>query len=65
VILPGSRATANLFFQLVSSRYEHAALILASNLPYQLILRAVSNLGLTSIAPSTAELMKQCLQAID
>ncbi len=29
-----SRHAANLFFQLVSSRYEHASLILTSNLPF-------------------------------
>ena len=28
------RLAANVFFQLVSSRYEHASLILTSNLPF-------------------------------
>jgi DNA replication protein DnaC len=32
--LPFERDAANLFFQLVSSRYEHASLILTSNLPF-------------------------------
>ena len=32
--LPFEQDAANLFFQLVSSRYEHASLILASNLPF-------------------------------
>jgi hypothetical protein len=32
--LPFEDDAANLFFQLVSSRYEHASLILASNLPF-------------------------------
>ena len=31
--LPFEQDAANLFFQLVSSRYEHASLILTSNLP--------------------------------
>ncbi|MBF0817164.1 AAA family ATPase [Microbacterium paludicola] len=32
--LPFEQDSANLFFQLVSSRYEHASLILTSNLPF-------------------------------
>jgi DNA replication protein DnaC len=32
--LPIEQDAANLFFQLVSSRYEHASLILTSNLPF-------------------------------
>jgi len=32
--LPFETEAANLFFQLVSSRYEHASLILTSNLPF-------------------------------
>ena len=32
--LPFEQDAANLFFQLVSSRYEHAPLILTSNLPF-------------------------------
>jgi DNA replication protein DnaC len=32
--LPSGQDAANLFFQLVSSRYEHASLILTSNLPF-------------------------------
>src|SRR5215217_980964 len=32
--LPFEQEAANLFFQLVSSRYEHASLILTSNLPF-------------------------------
>ena len=32
--LPFEQDAANLFFQLVSSRYEHASLILTSNLPF-------------------------------
>jgi DNA replication protein DnaC len=32
--LPFEQDAANLLFQLVSSRYEHASLILASNLPF-------------------------------
>jgi DNA replication protein DnaC len=32
--LPFEREAANLFFQLVSSRYEHASVILTSNLPF-------------------------------
>ena len=32
--IPFDQDTANLFFQLVSSRYEHASLILTSNLPF-------------------------------
>jgi hypothetical protein len=32
--LPFEPAAANLFFRLVSSRYEHASLILTSNLPF-------------------------------
>jgi DNA replication protein DnaC len=32
--LPFEQDVANLFFQLVSSRYEHASLILTSNLPF-------------------------------
>jgi DNA replication protein DnaC len=32
--LPFAQDAANLFFQLVSSRYEHASLILTSNLPF-------------------------------
>lgn len=32
--LPFAPDAANLFFQLVSSRYEHASLILTSNLPF-------------------------------
>lgn len=32
--LPFDQDAANLFFQLVSSRYEHASLILTSNLPF-------------------------------
>ncbi len=32
--IPFEQDTANLFFQLVSSRYEHASLILTSNLPF-------------------------------
>lgn len=32
--LPFEQDTANLFFQLVSSRYEHASLVLTSNLPF-------------------------------
>jgi DNA replication protein DnaC len=32
--LPFEQDTSNLFFQLVSSRYEHASLILTSNLPF-------------------------------
>ncbi|WP_420329323.1 ATP-binding protein [Serinicoccus marinus] len=32
--LPFEQDAANLFFQLVSSRYEHASLNLASNLPF-------------------------------
>jgi DNA replication protein DnaC len=31
---PFEQDAANLFFQLVSSRYEHASLILTSNLPF-------------------------------
>jgi len=31
---PSSKDAANLFFQLVSSRYEHASLILTSNLVF-------------------------------
>ena len=34
--LPFEQDAANLFFQLVSSRYEHASLILTSNLPFSL-----------------------------
>ncbi|GEM_PF-406807 len=34
--LPFEQDAANLFFQLVSSRYEHASLILTSNLPLKL-----------------------------
>lgn len=34
--LPFEQDAANLFFQLVSSRYEHASLILTSKLPFQL-----------------------------
>jgi DNA replication protein DnaC len=32
--IPFEQDAANLFFQLVSSRYEHAPLILTSNLPF-------------------------------
>ena len=32
--LPFEQDAANLFFQLVSSRHEHASLILTSNLPF-------------------------------
>ena len=32
--LPFEQDAANLFFQLVSSRFEHASLILTSNLPF-------------------------------
>jgi hypothetical protein len=32
--IPFEQHAANLFFQLVSSRYEHASLILTSNLPF-------------------------------
>ena len=32
--LPFEQEAANLFFQLVSSRYEHASLVLTSNLPF-------------------------------
>ena len=32
--LPFEQDAANLFFQLVSSRYEHASLILTCNLPF-------------------------------
>ena len=32
--LPFAQDAANLFFQLVSSRYEHASLVLTSNLPF-------------------------------
>ncbi|RFA11730.1 DNA replication protein, partial [Subtercola boreus] len=32
--VPFDQDAANLFFQLVSSRYEHASLILTSNLPF-------------------------------
>lgn len=32
--LPFEQDAANLFFQLVSSRYEHTSLILTSNLPF-------------------------------
>jgi DNA replication protein DnaC len=32
--IPFEQEAANLFFQLVSSRYEHASLILTSNLPF-------------------------------
>ena len=32
--LPFEQDAANLFFQLVSSRYEHASLVLTSNLPF-------------------------------
>ena len=32
--LPFEQDAANLVFQLVSSRYEHASLILTSNLPF-------------------------------
>ena len=32
--LPFEQDAANLFFQLVSSRYEHACLVLTSNLPF-------------------------------
>jgi DNA replication protein DnaC len=32
--IPFETEAANLFFQLVSSRYEHASLILTSNLPF-------------------------------
>lgn len=32
--LPFEQDAANLFFQLVSSRYKHASLILTSNLPF-------------------------------
>jgi DNA replication protein DnaC len=32
--LPFERDAANLFFQLVSSGYEHASLVLTSNLPF-------------------------------
>lgn len=32
--LPFEKDAANLFFQLVSSRYEHASLVLTSNLPF-------------------------------
>ena len=32
--IPFEQDAANLFFQLVSSRYEHASLILTSNLPF-------------------------------
>ena len=32
--LPFAQDAANLFFQLVSSRYEHASVILTSNLPF-------------------------------
>ncbi|MBK7611429.1 MAG: ATP-binding protein [Actinomycetales bacterium] len=35
--LPFAQDAANLFFQLVSSRYEHASLILTSNLPFRLL----------------------------
>jgi DNA replication protein DnaC len=33
--IPFEQDAANLFFQLVSSRYEHASLILTSNLPFE------------------------------
>ena len=32
--IPFEQDSANLFFQLVASRYEHASLILTSNLPF-------------------------------
>ncbi len=32
--IPFEQDAANLFFQLVSSRYEHASIILTSNLPF-------------------------------
>jgi DNA replication protein DnaC len=32
--IPFDQDAANLFFQLVSSRYEHASLIMTSNLPF-------------------------------
>ncbi|MDQ0616720.1 DNA replication protein DnaC [Arthrobacter globiformis] len=32
--IPFEQDAANLFFQLVSSRYEHASLVLTSNLPF-------------------------------
>jgi DNA replication protein DnaC len=32
--MPFEAEAANLFFQLVSSRYEHASLVLTSNLPF-------------------------------
>jgi len=32
--IPFKPEAANLFFQLVSSRYEHASMILTSNLPF-------------------------------
>ena len=32
--IPFEQDAANLFFQLVSSRYEHSPLILTSNLPF-------------------------------
>ena len=32
--IPFEQEAANLFFQLVSSRYEHTSLILTSNLPF-------------------------------
>ena len=32
--IPFDQDAANLFFQLVSSRYEHALLIMTSNLPF-------------------------------
>lgn len=34
--LPFEQDAANLFFQLVSSRYEHASLVLTSNLPFSI-----------------------------
>lgn len=43
--IPFEQDAANLFFQLVSSRYEHASLILTSNLPFD---------GATSLATKSS-----------
>ena len=44
--LPFEQDAANLFFQLVSSRYEHASLILTSNLPLSCVRDRVAFRGL-------------------
>lgn len=56
------QASANLFFQLVVSRYEHAALILTSNLPLESVADAF---GETTVASAVIQMIVHHAEVIN